>query len=167
MARIWDHVPVCLATIPRAMGYKSPAVPRQYWASGEAFALERNPAIVAALRELDRRRPRHRSRCTATRTRIFLTAGSSRPRPIRIDACATDLSYLRATLGADISIFVPPHNALSKAGMAAVSAAGLNLLGSFLSFHPSRRPFELADAAELVAGPAVPIAHRAKRGATP
>jgi hypothetical protein len=31
-----------------------------------------------------------------------------------------------------ISVFVPPHNALSKRGLEAVSAAGLNILGSFL-----------------------------------
>ena len=37
---------------------------------------------------------------------------------------------------------MPPHNALSKRGLAAVSAAGLNLLGSFLSFRPSMRPWD-------------------------
>ena len=45
-------------------------------------------------------------------------------------------------LDTSIRIFVPPHNALSKRGLAAVSAAGLNLLGSFLSFRPSMRPWE-------------------------
>jgi hypothetical protein len=39
-------------------------------------------------------------------------------------------------------VFVPPHNALSKRGLEAVSAAGLNLLGSFLSFRPSLRPWD-------------------------
>ena len=38
---------------------------------------------------------------------------------------------------------MPPHNALSKRGLAAVSAARLNLLGSFLSFRPSLRPWDL------------------------
>jgi hypothetical protein len=59
---------------------------------------------------------------------------------------AEGLSYLRQLLGAPIGIFVPPHNALSKAGLRAVSAAGLNLLGSFLSFRPSMRPWELRTA---------------------
>ncbi len=139
--RIWTHVPVCLATIPRAMGYKSPAVPRQYWESGEAFALERNPAIVAALREWT----------AAGRVTVALHGYTHEDFPDGWEFQAAPdpdrrvrdgLAYLRATLGVEISIFVPPHNALSKAGMAAVSAAGLNLLGSFLSFHPSRRPFE-------------------------
>jgi hypothetical protein len=52
------------------------------------------------------------------------------------------LAYLESTLGTSISVFVPPHNALSKRGMAAVSAAGLNLLGSFLSFRPSMRQWD-------------------------
>ena len=37
---------------------------------------------------------------------------------------------------------MPPHNALSKRGLRAVSAAGLNLLGSFLSFNPKHRPWD-------------------------
>jgi hypothetical protein len=52
------------------------------------------------------------------------------------------LTHLRGLLQAPISIFVPPHNALSKRALSAVSDARLNLLGSFLSFHPARRPFE-------------------------
>jgi predicted deacetylase len=51
-------------------------------------------------------------------------------------------SYLEHLLGAKIRIFVPPHNALSKRGLQAVSSAGLNLLGSFLSFRPTMRPWE-------------------------
>jgi len=57
------------------------------------------------------------------------------------------LRYLRETLSttissSKISIFVPPHNAMSRRGLAAVGAAGLNILGSFLSFRPSMRPWD-------------------------
>ena len=55
---------------------------------------------------------------------------------------AHGLAYLQERLGAPITVFVPPHNALSKRGMTAVSGAGLNLLGSFLSFRPSMRPWD-------------------------
>ena len=44
-------------------------------------------------------------------------------------------------------MFVPPHNALSKRGLSAVASAGLNILGSFLSFRPSMRPWDLPTAA--------------------
>src|SRR5204862_5593004 len=55
---------------------------------------------------------------------------------------ADGLRDLGAALAAPISIFVPPHNALSKRGLAAVAAAGLNILGSFLSFRPSMRAWD-------------------------
>ena len=51
-------------------------------------------------------------------------------------------AYLESLLECRISLFVPPHNALSKRGLAAVSSAGMNILGSFLSFRPSMRPWE-------------------------
>jgi predicted deacetylase len=49
---------------------------------------------------------------------------------------------LERALGTRVRIFVPPHNALSKRGLAAVGAQGLNVLGSFLSFRPSMRPWD-------------------------
>ncbi len=138
---IWDHAPVCLATIPFAKGYESPAVPRAFWRSGEAFALERNTAISAFLRELVARD--RASIALHGYTHEDFAGGwefQAAPDPDR--RVRHGLEYLRELLAAPVSIFVPPHNALSKRGLAAVSAAGLNLLGSFLSFHPARRPME-------------------------
>lgn len=140
--RIWDRVPVCLATIPFAMGYRSPAVPEQYWNSGETFPLERNAEVSSFLRDL----------VSSGRATVALHGYShedfpggwefqAAPDPER--RVREGLAYLQTLLASRISIFVPPHNALSKAGLGAVSTAGLNLLGSFLSFHPARRPLEL------------------------
>ena len=140
---IWERVPVCLATIPFAKGYESPAVPQAYWRTGEAYALERNPSLVDALKEL-----------VASRRATIALHGythedfpegwefQAAPDPDR--RVREGRSYLQSLLGTVISVFVPPHNALSKAGLAAVRGARLNLLGSFLSFHPARRPFELS-----------------------
>lgn len=139
--RIWDRVPVCLATIPFAMGYRSPAVPRAYWDSGDTFALERNPELVTMLRDLIAA-----GRVTIAQhgfTHEDFPGGwefQAAPDPER--RVRDGLGYLQSLLGATISVFVPPHNALSKAALAAVSGARLNLLGSFLSFRPSHRPFE-------------------------
>jgi predicted deacetylase len=138
---IWESVPVCLATIPFAKGYKSPAVPQAYWDSGEAYALERNEGMSAFLREL----------VGAGRATIALHgfthedfAGGwefqAAPDPHR--RVREGHAYLQDLLHTPITIFVPPHNALSKAGFDAVRRQRLNLLGSFLSFHPARRPFE-------------------------
>jgi predicted deacetylase len=138
---VWERVPICLATIPFAKGYKSPAVPRQYWDSGEAFALERNPQIVDALR----------AQIKDGRVTIALHGYTHEDFPDGWEFQAAPdprrrmregRAYLESLLDTRIRVFVPPHNALSKAGLAAASRERLNLLGSFLSFHPRHRPWE-------------------------
>ena len=139
--RIWNHAPVCLATIPFAKGYKSPAVPEEYWASGEAFALDRNEALVDALR----------GHLEAGRVSVALHGYTHEDFPDGWEFQAAPdpehrvgegLSYLQELLRTRISVFVPPHNALSKRGLSAVANAGLNLLGSFLSFNPKHRQWD-------------------------
>jgi len=138
---VWDRVPICLATVPFAIGYERAGIPREHWHSGEAFALDRNAALTSALKAL-----------VASRRATIALHGythqdfrdgyefQAAPDPER--RVADGLRYLRDTLDAAISVFVPPHNALSKRGLAAVGAAGLNILGSFLSFRPSMRPWD-------------------------
>jgi hypothetical protein len=138
---VWDRVPVCLATVPFAMGYKRKGIPQEHWHSSEAFALERNSDLVAFLR----------NRLAERQVTIALHGYTHQDYPNGYEFQAAPdperrvregLAYLKATLAAPISIFVPPHNALSKRGLAAVSAARLNLLGSFLSFRPSMRRWD-------------------------
>jgi len=138
---VWDRVPVCLATVPCAIGYQRAGIPREHWDSGEAFPLDRNAALVSALKEL----------VASRRATIALHGYTHQDFPDGFEfQAAPDLERrvsvglrtLRDTLAARISVFVPPHNALSKRGLAAVGAAGLNILGSFLSFRPSMRPWD-------------------------
>ena len=138
---VWDRVPVCLATVPRAIGYERIGIPREHWHSGEAFPLEQNRALVPFLTDAIARR-----RVTIALhgyTHQDYAEGfefQAAPDPER--RVENGLRELRTTLNAPISVFVPPHNALSKRGLDAVSAAGLNLLGSFLSFRPSMRTWD-------------------------
>jgi predicted deacetylase len=143
---VWDRVPICLAVVPFAVGYEQAGIPRAHWHSGESFALERNPPLVAFLRELIR----------SGRATIALHGYTHQDYPEGYEfQAAPDLpdrvrqgrTYLEALLGCRISVFVPPHNALSKRGMAAVAGAGLDVLGSFLSFRPSMRPWDRRTAA--------------------
>ena len=138
---IWDQVPICLAVVPFAIGYEQPGIPRAHWHSGESFALDRNPELVAFLREL----------IAARRVTIALHGYTHQDYPDGYEfQAAPDLlhrvqhgrRYLESLLECRISLFVPPHNALSKRGLAAVAASGLDILGSFLSFRPSMRPWE-------------------------
>jgi hypothetical protein len=138
---VWDRVPVCLATVPRAIGYQRVGIPQEHWRSGEVFPLAQNRELVPFLEDAIARR-----RVTIALhgyTHQDYAGGfefEAAPDPER--RVEDGLRELRETLGAPISVFVPPHNALSKRGLQAVSAARLNLLGSFLSFRPSMRPWE-------------------------
>jgi hypothetical protein len=138
---IWSRIPVCLAVVPFAIGYRNPGIPEAHWHSGVSFALDRNAELTSALR--DWMAARRVSVALHGYTHQDFANGfefQAAPDPER--RVAEGRSFLQRVLGAPISIFVPPHNALSKRGLAAVSAAGLNLLGSFLSFRPSMRPWE-------------------------
>lgn len=138
---VWDRVPVCLAAVPRAIGYERAGIPREHWHSGTAFPIEQNRELVPFLKDAVARR----------RATIALHGYTHQDYPDGFEFQAAPdpgqrvengLRELRDTLGAPISVFVPPHNALSRRGLQAVSAAGLNLLGSFLSFRPSLRPWD-------------------------
>jgi predicted deacetylase len=132
---------VCLATVPQAIGYERVGIPKEHWHSGVAFPIGRNAALVSALKEL----------VASRRATIALHGYTHQDYPNGFEFQAAPdletrvhdgLQALRETLSARISVFVPPHNALSKRGLAAVGAAGLNILGSFLSFRPSMRPWD-------------------------
>ena len=138
---VWDRVPICLATVPFAVGYERSGIPREHWHSGKAFPLEQNGELTALLRQL----------IASRRVTVALHGYTHQDFPNGFEFQAAPdperrvqegLAYLRPTLGAEISLFVPPHNALSKHGLAAVGRAGLNILGSFLSFRPSMRPWD-------------------------
>jgi Uncharacterized protein conserved in bacteria (DUF2334) len=138
---VWDRIPVCLATVPFAIGYPNPGIPEAQWHTGQSFPLEQNRALVDELKRLAADR----------RVTIALHGYTHQDYPNGYEfEAAPDpdrrvrdgLRYLVQLLGITIRIFVPPHNALSRSGLAAVSRARLNLLGSFLSFRPSMRPWE-------------------------
>ena len=138
---VWDRIPVCLAVVPQAMGFADKAIPEKYWQADRAYPLTENPAIVAMLKELS-----GRGRVTIAQHGFthedFPDGHEFQAAPDIESRLARGQAFLEHTLDTKIRIFVPPHNALSKRGLQAVSASGLNLLGSFLSFRPSMRPWE-------------------------
>lgn len=138
---VWDRLPVCLAVVPHAMGFADKAIPERYWQANRAYPLEENAALVSELKAL----------AAAGRVTIaqhgfthedFPDGHEFQAAPDLEVRLARGHAYLEGLLGTKIRVFVPPHNALSKRGLRAVSASGLNLLGSFLSFRPSMRPWE-------------------------
>jgi predicted deacetylase len=143
---VWDRVPVCLATVPFAIGYERIGIPSEHWHSGTAFPLERNAELTAMLKELIASR-RATVALHGFTHQDFADGYEFQAAPDPERRVREGLAYLRQTLGAEISVFVPPHNALSRRGLKAVGVAGLNILGSFLSFRPSMRPWDRRTAA--------------------
>lgn len=139
---VWDRIPVGLAVVPQAAGFVDKAVPEKYWDAGRAFPLEENPPLVKALRDHVKA-----GRVTIAQHGFthedFPDGHEFQAAPDIESRLAHGQAYLEGVLETRIRVFVPPHNALSKRGLAAVSSAGLNLLGSFLSFRPSMRPWDL------------------------
>lgn len=138
---VWDQVPVSLAVVPFEIGYRRRGIPERHWHSGEAFPLEANGELTAFLRE----------RAGEGKVSILLHGYHHQDYPDGFEfEVGEDLdrkaregaACLERLLGARVRTFVPPHNALSRRGLRAVSRARLNVLGSFLSFRPRYRPLE-------------------------
>ena len=139
---VWDRIPVGLAVIPNAAGFVDKAIPEKYWDAGRAFPLEENPALVDALRKLVKDGRVSISQHGYTHE-DYPDGHEFQAAPDLEGRLAHGQAYLERVLDTRIRVFVPPHNALSKRGLKAIDSAGLNLLGSFLSFRPSLRPWDL------------------------
>lgn len=140
---IWNDVPVSLAVVPFEVGYPRKGIPVEHWHSRQAFPIAANTELVAFLKNKIEQRTvsilLHGYTHEDFRDGFEFEAAPDMDRRVREGRL-----YLEALLGVKISVFVPPHNALSKRGLATVSAEGLNILGSFLSFRPSLRPWEVS-----------------------
>jgi len=143
---VWDRAPVCLAVVPFAIGYEQPGIPREHWSASDEMPLDRNQPLVAFLRGLIAARKATIALHGCTH-QDFPDGYEFQAAPDLGERIARGRTYLESVLGCRISLFVPPHNALSKRGLQAVADAGLNVLGSFLSFRPSMRPWERRTAA--------------------
>jgi predicted deacetylase len=139
---VWDRIPVGLAVIPQAAGFVDKAIPEKYWDAGRAFPLEENAALVDGLRALIKD-----GRVTVAQHGFtheeYPDGHEFQAAPDIESRLARGQASLERVLDTRIRVFVPPHNALSKRGLQAIDAAGLNLLGSFLSFRPSLRPWDI------------------------
>jgi peptidoglycan/xylan/chitin deacetylase (PgdA/CDA1 family) len=139
---VWDRIPVGLAVIPHAAGFVDKAIPEKYWDAGRNFPLEENAPLVDALRKLVKE-----NRVSITQHGYthedYPDGHEFQAAPDLESRLARGQAYLERVLDTRIRVFVPPHNALSKRGLKAIDSAGLNLLGSFLSFRPSMRPWDL------------------------
>src|SRR5262249_29646880 len=119
---VWERVPICLATVPFAIGYERAGIPREHWHSNRAWPLGDNRALTLALGRL----------IAARRVTVALHGYTHQDFPSGYEVQAAPdlerrvqdrLPYLRTLLPARGSLFVPPPHALSKRGLAAGPAA--------------------------------------------
>ena len=137
----WDLLPVSLAMVPAHATTRSKAIPPGYWEGDQEFPLEDNPTLVDFLQELI-----ERGRATPMLHGYShknypdgyeFQVGPDLPARLRRGRVCLERLFERP-----ITTFVPPHNALSRRGIEALDAVGLNVLGSFLSFRPGQKPWE-------------------------
>ncbi|MGE3908796.1 MAG: DUF2334 domain-containing protein [Chloroflexota bacterium] len=130
-----------LAVVPVHASTRSKGIPEEHWDGDQEFPLADNPELVQFLR----------AGAGAGRLNINLHGYSHKNYPNGYEfEVAPDLdgrlsrgrAYLESLLGVQIRTFVPPHNALSKRGLEAIDRAGLNVLGSFYSFRPDKKPWD-------------------------
>jgi hypothetical protein len=139
-AAYWDRLPVSLAIVPFHAATPSKAIPERHWEGDTEFPLDENRQLTEYLKDL----------LAAGRVAPMLHGYNHKNYPHGFEfEVGSDLrgrvrrgrGYLETLLGYPIRTFVPPHNALSRRGIEALDAEGLNVLGSFLSFRPSRKPW--------------------------
>jgi peptidoglycan/xylan/chitin deacetylase (PgdA/CDA1 family) len=138
--RYWDRIPISLAVVPAHASTRSKAIPPEHWEGERDFPLGDNVELVEYLRH----------QVGSGRASIVLHGYSHQNYPDGYEfevapgldeRLARGRGYLEALFGVPIRTFVPPHNALSRRGLQAVDRAGLNVLGSFYSFRPDKKPW--------------------------
>lgn len=138
----WDRLPISLAIVPFHAATRSKAIPPAYWEGEGEFPLAENASLVAYLREL----------IASGRAAPMLHGYNHKNYPGGYEfQVGSDLAgrlrrgrtYLEALFGRPIRTFVPPHNALSRRGIEALDRERMNVLGNFLSFRPSQKPWGL------------------------
>jgi hypothetical protein len=136
----WERVPISLAIVPVHAATRSKGIPPEYWEGEREFPLADNTELVDFLRE----------QIAGGRVAPMLHGYSHKNYPDGYEfQVGPDLggrlrrgrAYLAELLGRPVRTFVPPHNALSRRGIEALDAEGMNVLGSFMSFRPSQKPW--------------------------
>ena len=163
---VWQRVPVCLATVPFAVGYQRAGIPESEWHSGRALSARRESGAGGVASGADRRAARHgraaRLHARGLPGRIRVSGGarsrSARRRRARVSRARARRADPRVRAAAQRAVEARPRRRRAR--------AGLDVLGSFLSFRPSNRPWDRRDAGELVAHSTVPTRDRAARAAS-
>jgi hypothetical protein len=143
-SEVWETCPVTLSVVPFQACTPSGAVPREHWQGEQTFPIGENEALVEFLRE----------RIAKGQVSISQHGFSHRDYPGGYEFEAGDdlarkicegKQYLEDLFGVEVTVFVPPHNALSKRGWEAALRYYRRFLGP-LPHKPSKRPWHVGNA---------------------
>ena len=138
--RYWDRIPVSLAIVPVHASTPSRAIPEQHWSGVGQFPIGDNLPLIGFLRD----------KVHSGEVSVMLHGYSHQSypdghefevAPQLEERLARGRGYLEGLFREPVRTFVPPHNALSRRGLRAVENARLNVLGSFHSFRPDKKPW--------------------------
>lgn len=125
---ITKHGPVSLAIIPFCRAGKSRGLPKESRDRWTVHPLEDNPALVSYLRKAisagKYEAMLHGYHHDEAENRREFLEGVELERKVR-----DGKAYLENLLDTTIRVFVPPHNAIGKEGLKAITNAGLHLGG--------------------------------------
>jgi hypothetical protein len=143
----WDRLPVSLAMVPFHAATRSKAIPGEHWTEqGDAqFPLADNGPLVGYLQGLFAS-GKATPMLHGLSHKNFPNGYEFQVGPDLLGRLRRGRAELERLFGRPIRTFVPPHNALSRRGLEALDRAGLDVLGTFLSFRPSQKPWGLATA---------------------
>ncbi len=142
-SHVWDTCPISLSVVPFHTCTKTGAIPKAYWTGNDVYPIRDNQALVKFLLEM----------MENGRISIMLHGYSHKDNPDGYEFDTGDNLYEKVKKGRDnlkevfnteIKVFVPPHNTLSKKGLAAVINNNLNLVNT-PSFRIERRAFQLGN----------------------
>jgi len=140
---VWGKCPISLSVVPFHACTKSGSIPEKYWSGDKIFPIGENKELVQFLKEKIRE----------GKVSITLHGYDHKDNPDGYEfETGVDLydkvrqgkEYLEELLDVKIEAFVPPHNIISKEGLAAVVDNRLNLV-NIPSFRFSRRSFRLGN----------------------
>lgn len=136
---VWDKCPISLSVVPFHACTKSRSIPEKYWSGDKIFPIGENKELVQFLKEKIRE----------GKVSITLHGYNHKDNPdgyefetgIELyDKVKRGKEYLEKLFNVKIETFIPPHNTISREGLAAVVDNGLNLV-NIPSFKFGGRPF--------------------------
>lgn len=124
--RLWEFGPISISVVPYQKGCRTKGVPIEYRQSGEVYPIDSNIELINFLRQ-KLRKGQIEIMLHGYHHEDFDGGPEFFAGKNLIEKVAEGKKYLEYLLDTKIRVFVPPHNTISRTGLRAVIASGLQL----------------------------------------